>query len=250
MKFREFEVLARRYWREIPSEYKEGVDGLIVEAGAMPHPTLPEVYTLGECLTERYPSEWGGPDTIRSMVVLYHGSFENLARLDPDFDWEGELWETLTHELRHHLESLADEDALEAVDYAMDENFKRLEGEPFDPSFYRSGEEVARGVWKVERDVFIEVEYAGETGPGPDVEFRWHGGRYRVALPDEVGDVCFVWIEDGLDEPPPGGEVYVVVVRKRGLGETLRGLFGVGRPPEVFEADGVAVRVDAQGWNE
>jgi len=245
VQYREFEALARRYWEEIPEAYKEGVDGLVVERDAKPHPTLGDIYTLGECLTETYPSEYGGPETIRSAVVLYYGSFWRLSRLDPEFDWEEELWETLTHELKHHLESLADEDALIALDYAMDENFKRLEGEPFDPYFYRSGERVAEGVWRVERDTFLEREYASAEPPGPEAEFDWHGGRYRVPVPEDPGDVCFLWIEEGL-ERGPGEEVYLVLVRRAGFGESLRALFG-RRRVEVREASVRAVAVAGGG---
>ena len=192
MKFSEFEELAWRYWDEIPETYKEGVDGLVIERDALPHPTLPEIYTLGECVTEAYPSGFGGPDTIRSYVLLYYGSFWRLSRQSPDFDWEDELWETLTHELQHHLESLAEEDALIAMDYANDENFKRLDGEPFDPFFYRSGEEVAEGVWRVERDVFFEQRYPASREPGAEVEIVWHGEPYRLVRPAELGDICFI----------------------------------------------------------
>lgn len=52
MRFEEFERRAWRLWQEIPQEYREGVDGLVVERDALPHPTLPEIYTLGECMTE------------------------------------------------------------------------------------------------------------------------------------------------------------------------------------------------------
>src|SRR4029079_8025848 len=116
-------------------------------------------------------------------VVLYYGSFLRLSKQEPEFDWEEELWETLTHELQHHLESLADEAALVALDYAMDENFKRLEGEPFDPFFFRSGTRVADGVWRLERDVFLEREYRTVGDLGSAVEFTWHGERYRVPRP-------------------------------------------------------------------
>jgi len=245
MRFDEFEALAWRYWDEIPEEYKEGVDGLIVERSAQPHPTLPDIYTLGECVTEAYPSEWGGPETTRSAVVLYYGSFWRLSRLDPEFDWEEELWETLTHELKHHLEWLADEDALEEVDYAVDENFKRAHGEPFDPFFYRSGEEVADGVWKVERDYFIEREIAAGAAPVDSVEFVWHGREYRVAVPADPGDVCFITVEDGLEEPPDG-EVCVVVVRRRGLVESVRDWLR-RRGPEVVEVVGRAEGVGRRG---
>jgi len=242
MKFEAFEALAWRYWDEIPAEYKEGVDGLIIERDALPHPTLPEIYTLGECVTEAYPSDWGGPETIRSAVVLYYGSFWRLSRLDPDFDWEDELWETLTHELQHHLEWLADEDALEALDYAVDESFKRAEGEPFDPYFYRSGEEVAPGVWKVERDYYIEQAYPADREPGPEVEFAWHGRRYRAKRPAELADICFIEIDEGL-ETGPGGTVNLVLVRKAGLVAAVKALLG-GRRPAVVEAVAAAVPVE------
>jgi hypothetical protein len=95
-------------------------------------------------------------------VHLYHGSFRALARLDPDFDWEGELWETLTHEIRHHRESTAGEDDLEDFDYAADENFKRREGERFDPFFYRSGEPLEGRSWEVDGDLFVEKPLTAE----------------------------------------------------------------------------------------
>ena len=88
-------------------------------------PSLPDVYTLGECVTESYPSDFGGPETTRSVVVLYYGSFFRVSRQDDAFDWEVELWETLTHELQHHLESLAADDSLIDMDYAADENYRR-----------------------------------------------------------------------------------------------------------------------------
>lgn len=239
MRFDEFEELAWRFWEEIPGTYKSGVDGLVIERDALPHPTLPDIYTLGECATETYPSDFGGPDTIRSYVFLYYGSFWRLSRLDPDFDWEDELWETLTHELQHHLESLADEDALIAMDYAADENFKRFEGEPFDPYFYRSGERVDEGVWRVERDIFLERRYRDGSEPEREVEIVWHGDRYRVERPATLGDVCFIRIEEGLDTGA-GGEVTLVLTRDRGLGAALLGLFG-GAPPRVIEAEARAV---------
>ena len=143
MRFREFERAARRAFGEIPEEYTSGLDGLSVRQEALPHPVFPDIYTLGMCSTESYPSDWQGPETTRSVVALYYGSFRELSRLDPGFDWEGELWETLTHEVRHHLESLADQDELGGVDYAMEESFKRSEGLDFDPCYYQSGDEIA-----------------------------------------------------------------------------------------------------------
>src|SRR5690606_38204115 len=141
MDFSTFETRAREMYREVPEHFLEGIDGLEVSRRTEAHPTLQDIYTLGECLTEQYPSEFGGAGEVRSIVVLYYGSLLALSRLDEEFDWEGELYETLTHEVRHHLESLATEDALEEIDYAEDQNFRRREGERFDPAFYRAGEQ-------------------------------------------------------------------------------------------------------------
>src|SRR5207247_873131 len=81
-----------------------------VSPKALPHPVHGDVYTLGECV----PLEWSGSGAdLHSRIILYHGSFASLARLG-DFDWREETWETLTHELRHHLEWRAHLDRLEA----------------------------------------------------------------------------------------------------------------------------------------
>ncbi|MFP4622737.1 MAG: hypothetical protein ACLFRX_01025, partial [Gemmatimonadota bacterium] len=233
MQFTEFQRVAEQVWNEIPDDYRSGVDGLVLERGAQPHPSLPDIYTLGECLTESYPSDWGGPDTTRSVLVLYFGSFQRLSELDPKFDWEYEIWETVTHELRHHLESLALEDALEDVDYAVDENFKRLHGEPFDPYFFRSGEPRAPGVYEAEGDVFYEIEYDRDP-PGPRVDFDWHRVRYSVPVPRELGDVTFLQVVEGVDAGPAG--LCVVLVRRRGWWEQLRGLLRRSSP-EVVDTD-------------
>ncbi|HSJ15352.1 MAG TPA: hypothetical protein VK939_13100 [Longimicrobiales bacterium] len=232
MKFDAFEQRARALWEEIPESYRAGVDGLLVERGARAHPDLDEVYTLGECLTETYPSAFGGPDTTRSFVVLHYGSFWRLARAEPDFDWEGELWETLTHELQHHLESLAAEDALEGVDYAADENFRRRQGESFEPLFFRSGESLGGGWYRIEDEYFLEQELTGAS-----VQLEWQGATYRVAVPGVAADVLFVEVA-GVRDPPAA--LTLVLVRPQRLGERLRRLMR-GVRPEVREGVADAV---------
>jgi hypothetical protein len=230
MTFDEFERRAWDEWERIPEQYRAGVDGLVVERGARPHPSHPDVYTLGECLTETYPSEFGGPDTTRSLVVLYYGSFFRLSRLDEEFDWEGELWETLTHELQHHLESLAADDALVDMDYAADENFKRYQGEPFDPFFFRHG--LPHDGWfRVEDEFFLEVP---EPVPGRPVHFRWRDAEYEVDAPPSSADVVFLTLTDGVPDPP--GALHVVVVARRGFLAMLRALLR-RREPRVLELE-------------
>ena len=99
MKYSEFERIALDAFEAVPEQYREGIDGLVVSRETVAHPTLPDIYTLGHCDTESYPSDFVGPDTTRSVVILYYGSFKNLARKDPDFDWEAEIHETVQHEI-------------------------------------------------------------------------------------------------------------------------------------------------------
>lgn len=229
MTYEEFERRAHEIFDEIPEEYREGVDGLVVERRAVLHPTLPEIYTLGECVTETYPSDYGGAGEVRSFVHLYYGSFLRLSRLDEEWDWEEELFETVTHEVRHHLESLALEDALEVQDWVEDQNFARREGEAFDPSFHHAGREVAPGVHEVGGDLFFERAVSGGEGSVP---FEWEGRTLRAPLPEPLGDVHFLTLEDLSADR---GEVVLVLVRRRGLRERLRGLLS-GRRPEVLSS--------------
>lgn len=240
MKLKDFERAAQEAYAQIPESYKEGIDDLVVSREAVAHPTMPDIYTMGECLTEDYASDFGGPETTRSRVVLYWGSFRNLAALDPDFDWEHEIWETLTHELRHHLESLAREDALEGVDYALDETFKRDEGEDFDPWYFQKGDALGGGVFRVENNLYVERALSEqEFQAAAWIDFVWKGARWRIPRPQEQGDVHFVWVE-GIELE--GSTLEVVLVRKRTWWGDARRLFGASRPV-VLESE-----ADAEPW--
>jgi predicted Zn-dependent protease with MMP-like domain len=233
MDFESFSRLAHERFVTIPREFLEGVDGLTVRFETLPHPTLSSVFTLGQCLTEAYPSEWTGPETLRSVVVLYYGSFRALAAEDPAFDWGEQIWETLTHELRHHLEILARDDALEGVDYAMEEAFHRGEGLEFDPFYYRSGFEVAPGVFQVEYDFFIEQSWTQREFGGVELlEFSWHGATYRVLRPERLGDMHYIWIH-GLEVGP--GSLQLVLLRRRDWRERLTG-WSREFPAELLES--------------
>jgi hypothetical protein len=232
--FEEFERRAWQEWERIPAEYRAGVDGLRIERAALPHDSLPDVHTLGECITESYPSEFGGPETTRSVVALYYGSFFRLSRQDADFDWEVELWETLTHELQHHLESLARDDALVDMDYAADENFKRYHGEAFDPLFFRHGVPAPDGWLRVEDEFFLELDRPA----APHTTFPWHDRRYRIDVPSEPADVLILTVAAGVPDAP--GALHLVFVKRTGL---LRSMVRMLRPstPRVIEREGEAV---------
>jgi predicted Zn-dependent protease with MMP-like domain len=245
MKFDRFERMAREAFEAIPGQYREGIDGLVVSQKTEAHPTLPDIYTLGYCDTESYPSEWSGPETVRSRIVLYYGSFQKLARLDPEFDWEAEIHETVEHEVRHHLEWLADEDQLGDVDYAMDESFKRGDGLEWDPWYWQHGEPVGDGAHVVEDQVYVELPFtARDFESVGSVRFRWRRREYEVERPEELGDLHFVLVTDGVDRPPPWLEL--VLVRRRSWWEDAKRLLGSSRP-RVLESEGVARPVPPAG---
>lgn len=208
MTFDEFERRAWLEWERIPVEFRRGIDGLTIERRALPHESLPDVFTLGECVTESYPSDFGGPDTTRSVVVLYYGSFFRLSRQDHEFDWEVELWETLTHELQHHLESLADDDSLVDMDYAADENYKRHRGQPYDPFFFRLGVP-ADGWRRVEDEFFLELDRPDTS----QATFTWHDRSYCVDVPADVADLLLLTITDGVPDAP--GALHLALVPPR-----------------------------------
>jgi hypothetical protein len=242
VRFREFERRAHQVFAEIPEHFRDGVDGLDVRPDTVPHPTLPEIVTLGECLTEHYPSDFGGPGTIRSLVVLYHGSFQSLARRSEEWDWEHEIWETITHEIQHHLESLASDDRLEVRDFVEDQNFARRQGEPFDPYFYRDGERFEPGAYEVDGDLFVELEVDGSAlRPGERLRVEVEGEPIAFRAPDPLGEPHYLTLE-GVDGAVEGGELIVVLLPRRGFLTSLarlltgrRGAFAhsVAPPEEV-----------------
>lgn len=216
MRLADFEALVRRCSGELPPEFLEGVAGVEVSPKTLPHPTRPEIYTLGECIP--VPAEGDiGPAGIQSRVVLYHGSFAALARRQPDFDWRAETWETLTHELRHHLEWRARVPDLEAFDRAAEENFARADGDPFDPLYPLDGERVAEGVYRIDDDFFLDrlVTRLPEV-----VRFGWHGAEYEVAVPAGSELPLFLAVT-GVREPPPG-ELFLVLRERPRLRHLLR----------------------------
>ncbi len=215
MRLSDFEAMVRRCAEEVPAEFLDGVAEITVSPRTVPHPDRPEIFTLGECI----PLPSAGGDSvggIQSRVVLYYGSFAALAVQQPGFDWREEAWETLAHELRHHLEWRAHAPDLEAFDRAVEQNFARQDGERFDPLFYLDGEPAGESAYRVEDDVFLDriVTEAPATAP-----VHWRGRAYRVSVPDDIVLPAFLSL-DGVVEPPPG-DLVLVLRRKPGLRDLL-----------------------------
>jgi hypothetical protein len=199
VKLDSFRNLVRRFAEDIPSHYLDGIVAIDVSPRTVLHPVRLGVYTLGECIPLH-----GDSHEILSRVVLYHGSFAALAREREDFDWSEEGWETLLHELRHHLEWRANTEALEAYDAAAEQNFARAEGRPFDPLFYHGGEVLDEGVFRVDDDVFVERVVRALP---KETELVWRGRRYCVAVPP--GSLPRYLLMEGVTDPPAGDLVLV-----------------------------------------
>ena len=239
MRFSDFEAMIAGMSSELPAEYLDGIAEITVSRKTVPHPIRADVYTLGECIP--LPAAGSEVDDIQSRVVLYHGSFLATADQDPAFDWREEAWETLTHEIRHHLEWRARVPDLEALDRAAEFNYARQDGEPFDPFFFHDGEVIAPGIFRIEDDYFLEQVV---RDPPAQARFGWHGREYQVDVPAEATVPAFLVVE-GVSEPPPG-ELVLVLTRKAGLRDLFRPVTSYQAPVRASRIAGEESADDAE----
>jgi hypothetical protein len=216
MRLSDFEAMVRNLCREVPEHFFDGVAEVVVSARAIPHPERDDVFTLGECVP--LPVQMGGGvEGLQSRILLYHGSFAALSRLAEGFDWRQEAWDTLTHELRHHLEWRARAPDLDDFDWAVEHNFARHDGEFFDPTFFLSGEPQADGTYRVEDDVFIDHLVGAVPS---EVTFEWRGHRYRASVPQDAELPSFLTLEGVADAPE--GDLVLVLRRRQGVRDLFR----------------------------
>ncbi len=124
MTFRQFQATLAEMVDEIPDEFLAELQGVHALPEARLEQGFHEVYRLGEYLDPGPENFLGGSEGLGRHVALYYGSFAAVAEEDPEFSWEDELWETLTHELRHHVESLAGDVSLIEDDLRRDRLFR------------------------------------------------------------------------------------------------------------------------------
>jgi hypothetical protein len=219
MRLSDFEDMVRRLCDEVPADFFDGIAEVVVSPRVVADPERPDVFTLGECIP--LPVQVGsGVEGLQSQVVIYHGSFAALAGMEQGMNWRQEAWETLTHELRHHLEWRAHAPDLEDFDWAVEHNFARHDGEPFDPTFFLSGNPEGDERYSIDDDVFIDRIVSSIP---LSVDFSWQKREYRVEIPHDAELPCFLVVE-GISDPPPG-ELVIVLRRRPGV----RDLFGTGR---------------------
>jgi hypothetical protein len=113
--FDRFCDLADEIVRQIPDMYKKGISGIFVLPEEVRDEEIPELYILGHY-------HHGG--FLEPSIDIYYGSFRQVFRGLPRARLEEELWETITHEIRHHLEENAGLHNLEVFDQQQKEYFR------------------------------------------------------------------------------------------------------------------------------
>ena len=229
-----FAARARAMTGEIPAEFLEGVEDVVVHRGVKRHPLLEDVLTLGE----QEPSAlvaMTGSELVRSIVHLYYGSFVELARRDRTFDVDAELRETIEHELQHHLEDRAGVRTLVDDDDLFDAHQRFRAGLETPRGWWRRGEEVDDGVWQVGEDLFVELrlrrrefdavrgttvsltvldepfdaDVPADATPGAILTFEGEG-----VLPEGAGDEADE-TDDDADDDDGAGDLHLVLDVRR-----------------------------------
>ena len=113
--FDRFCELADELIGQIPEEYQQGISGIYVSPEEVKDEEIPGVYVLGHYHHGGYLEPW---------IDIYYGSFRRVFRKLPLGRLEAELWETITHEIRHHLEGNAGLHMLEIYDQQLKEYFR------------------------------------------------------------------------------------------------------------------------------
>lgn len=124
MEIERFTELADRLMERVPPPLLEGLNGgVAIRRRAMRRSGDPAgVFILGEYVT----------DLLGCYIIIYWGSFAELFSGESDEFWEQELWETIRHELRHHVENRAGVTDLDWEDEADLDRF-RSESPPEEP---------------------------------------------------------------------------------------------------------------------
>ncbi len=125
MTYEAFKALVEGMVDEIPDTFLKGLQGVHVIEEPKPEDGYVDVWRLGEYLDPGTEDFLGAGEGLGRHVAIYYGSFVEVGDGDPSFDWEEEAWETLTHELRHHVESLAGDGRLIEQDVMDAQGFER-----------------------------------------------------------------------------------------------------------------------------
>lgn len=221
-----FERRAGEVWASFPAQFKDGVTALVIEPGAWGWGEFDDDWCYGRCdPDEALAAIPGAPHG--SIIRLFYGSFVHISRDDETFDWEYELWETIRHELQHHLGMRAGHDQLGDDEEAERDWERYLDGRDVPFAFHRRANPLDKGVWSTDHVLFLEVPLKkqawfklSESG----AQTTW--GPIRATVPPldcnilHQDDVVYcgadVEIMEEEDASLPWDEVVLVLQRVRG----------------------------------
>lgn len=133
MTYERFSATLEAMLDDVPDVFLQELQGVHALREAKAEEGYRDVWRMGEYLDPGPDDFLGGSEGLGRHVALYWGSFRKIAKGDPDFDWEEEIWETLTHELQHHVESLAGDGRLIDQDLLDAQTFERAGDDPRAP---------------------------------------------------------------------------------------------------------------------
>lgn len=118
----EMEVMLDELAAELPEEFYSELNGgiiLLPQAKLHPESRANDLYTMGEYYRD---------GSLGRYIALYYGSFLRVYGSLSEEQLKAQLRQTLRHEFRHHLESLAGERGLEIEDDQYIEQYLRERG--------------------------------------------------------------------------------------------------------------------------
>ena len=124
MNFLEFKQTVADMMDRIPEHYFNDLQGVHVFEETKGDPSEPGLVRLGEYTDPGIPQFLSPHAGLGRHIALYYGSFQRVGAFDSNYDWAGQIWETLTHELRHHVESKAGDRSLIEWDIQQLEQYR------------------------------------------------------------------------------------------------------------------------------
>jgi hypothetical protein len=125
MNYEQFENRLQEMLEIIPEQYMKNLQGVHCFEERKGDPHERGLVRMGEYLDPGFESFMDSRIHIGRHINIYYGSFQAVAQYNPHFDWDDQLWETLTHELQHHLESQANDQTLIEWDRQQLEKFRK-----------------------------------------------------------------------------------------------------------------------------
>jgi len=113
--FDQFSTITEDLVRQIPDKFKKGIAGIFVTPGAVVDDEFSDVYVLGHYTSGGY---------CEPSIDIYYGSFRKIFSGLSLLQLQNEIWETIIHEIRHHLEENAGLQDLRIFDQQQKEYFQ------------------------------------------------------------------------------------------------------------------------------